>query len=262
MRKLKKLTKALIITLACIVGLVAALFLGVRGYFRLPVMRYYRASEKAFVIPEINKGFVPQGFHYDSEGQRYVIGGYMTDKTASPVFIMNANDVKQVKKIRLAKEDGSSFTGHAGGVAQYGNFLYVAGSGDRCVYVYPYDVMLSAQDGSEVKCIGKFDFKGEQKDDYVKSSFVSVCGDRLITGEFHCIPSYNTQASHKITTPAGDVHGGIAIEYRLSASAQFGIEPTPVKAYTIRDKVQGMNFYGGKAYLSTSLSLKHSYIYE
>ena len=44
----------------------------------------------------------------------------------------------------------------------------------------------------------------------------------------------------------------------------LGINPTPVKAYSIPDLVQGLEFYQDKIYLSTSwgLNFSHVYVYQ
>ena len=54
-------SKAIIIVLCCLVGLVLVLLLGIRGYFRIPVSEYYKNSEKAFVIPGLSDGMTHQG---------------------------------------------------------------------------------------------------------------------------------------------------------------------------------------------------------
>ena len=58
---------------------VMIVLIAVRCYFRLPVSDYYRASEKSFVIPGTNDGFVAQGIEYDSEHQFFIVTGYMKD---------------------------------------------------------------------------------------------------------------------------------------------------------------------------------------
>ena len=41
----------------------------------------------------------------------------------------------------------------------------------------------------------------------------------------------------------------------------FGLDPVPVKAYSLPDLVQGMCFAGGKVYLSTSYAVAFSHIF-
>ena len=98
-----------------------ALLLG-RLYFRLPVSDYYKASEKGFEIPGLNDGFVPQGLDYDGQGYFWTTG-YMNDGSASPVYIVEKESGALQKTLRLAKEDGSDYTGHAGGIAVTPDFV-------------------------------------------------------------------------------------------------------------------------------------------
>ena len=75
----KKKLKPWIITLIVIgsvIAFVGLAVLGAIGYFRLSVQAYYNASEKAFVIPGLNDGFVPQGMHYDERTERVFRSGY------------------------------------------------------------------------------------------------------------------------------------------------------------------------------------------
>ena len=258
---MKKFIKIITGVLCALILLVALCCVGVRIYFKAPVSAYYKASEKAFEIPGLRDNFVPQGFHYDKDNDRFLISGYSSKKAASSVYLVDASTGEEIGCVKLLKKNGEAFTGHAGGVALFGNYLYIAGSGSKCVFVYDYSQVLSCKSGEAVKCLGSFYFKGSD-DDYVKASFVSVEGNRLIVGEFFSEPDYPTLDSHKTVTLSGEKHGGVAIEYSLSESAEFGIDPVPTRAYSIRDKVQGITFDGGKIYLSTSLGFKHSYIYE
>lgn len=257
---MKKGLKVLITIVAVLVGLIAVILLGFRAYMMLPVMSYYNASEKAFLIPGLDENFVPQGFFYDEENSRFLVSGYSSEKDPSPVYILDAQSGEIIGKVALHKTNGDKFTGHSGGIARYGDHVYIAGGSGKCLYVYSYSEMLAAEHGGAVTCKGKFSVKASD-DDYLGSSFVTVHGNRLIVGEFRSEPDYPYPASHAVTTSAGDVHGGLALEFILAPEAKYGIIPTPVKAYSICDKVQGMYFDGGKVYLSTSLGLSHSYIY-
>ena len=64
MKKMKSLTKIAVIFLSVIL-FIGLIFGCAIGYFRLSVSDYYKNSEKAFVIPALNDGYVPQGFCFD-----------------------------------------------------------------------------------------------------------------------------------------------------------------------------------------------------
>lgn len=258
-KKMKPLTLLAVILLAVVLffGIVLG---GVIGYFRLPVSKYYRASEKAFVIPALNDDFVPQGFDFDREQNYFIFSGYQKDHSASPVFLTD-KDGKLIKRVTLLNPDGSDYTGHGGGIAVGGNFLYVTGGEDCCLYVYSYLDFFDAKDGDKLTCLGKFSTKISDTD-YIENAFVTVYDGKIITGEFYRAESYPTLDSHKLTTKAGDYNQALAVEYVLDSTSPLGISSTPIKAYSLPDQVQGLTISDNKVYLSTSWGLSFSHIYE
>ena len=98
----------------------------------------YKHSEKEFTIPDINSGFIAQGLTYDARSDCFFMTGYMNDKSASPIYMVEKSTNKYVKKLLMQNPDGSEFHGHAGGMTVHGDYIYVAGSGDSCLYVFLY----------------------------------------------------------------------------------------------------------------------------
>jgi len=241
--------------------LVALILLGARLYFRIPVRDYYKASEHGFLIPDCNRGFVAQGIAYDGETGFFLVNGYRKDNIASPIYLIAPGARKPDKTIRMALPDGSAYTGHAGGIAGYGDYIYVADGGEHRLLVFSRWSIYDAADEGSVEAIGIFD-TAVSETDYIGPAFVTVDGDRLVTGEFYRNPNYQTPESHKLTTLAGEYQQALAVEYKLDGQAQYGIEPTPVRAYTLPDLAQGMCFDGGKIYVSTSWGTALSHIYQ
>lgn len=259
MLKISKKVKTVLIACFSVVLFFAVALLGIRLYFRAPVKDYYNASEKAFAIPEIGNGFVPQGFCYDKQKGLFLTSGYYSNDKPSTVHVIEKKSGNAIYSVELLNEDGTPHTGHAGGVAQYKDWVYIAGSSSHCIYVYSYSQILSGE--KQVKALGSYSLEVTD-DDYLKASFVSVMNNKLIVGEFFSEPSYKTLDTHKITSKNGEELGGIALEYSLSADFEYGIASTPIRAYALPDKVQGLYFDNEKVYLSTSLGFKHSYILE
>lgn len=259
----KKITKTILTVLAVLLALVLLVLLGAIAYFRLSVLPYYSASEPTFAIPGLSDGFIPQGIHYDAKEGCFLVTGYMQKGGASPVYLVDKSSGELRKAVVLLQEDGTEFDGHTGGIGQYGDYVYLAGSSDHCLYVYSYAEMLSASDGGGVTCKGAFSIEAGEND-YIRVSCLTVSGDRLVVGEFFRDGSHKTQTTHKLTTKGGAYNQALAVEYRLSEDAPFGIEPTPVKAYSLPDQVQGICFADGKLYLSTSYgaSFSHLLAYE
>ena len=250
----KKLLKAFIILLAVVV----VILLGARLYFRTPVSEYYSHSEKEFTIPDINSGFIAQGLTYDDRSDCFFMTGYMNDKSSSPIYMVEKSTNKYVKKLLLQNPDGSEFHGHAGGMTVHGDYIYVAGSGDSCLYVFSYEDAIKASDNSTLKSIGTFPMP-----DDMSVAFTSSDENVIYAGEFYRAENYKTAENHKMTTSAGDYNQALMFVYRFSDSADalFGIETEPFEVYSITDLVQGMDTYNGKIYLSTSYGVAFSHIY-
>ena len=255
-----KLKKALITLLGVILVLAAVVFVGARLYFRLPVKSYYKASEKAFVIPGLLDNMVPQGLDYVERADLYLVGGYQKDGTPSRVYRVHKQDGKSDGYVVLGDADGNGIAPHAGGLAAHGDYLYVAGDEDPFVYVFDLMEVLSARDGATVKTLGRFDTKFG--DDSIRADFMCFTDDSFIVGEFYRDPNYSTPDSHVITTPSGETNRALALCYRLSddEDSLFGLERDPRTAYSLPDLVQGIAVQDGKIWISQSYAVAKSTI--
>lgn len=256
---MKKAGKILAIILGVLAALVALVLFGARLFFRLPVSSYYSASEKSFIIPGLNHNFVAQGISYDADSDIFLVAGYQTDHTASPVYFVKDKSRKPEKKINMLLPDGTDYTGHAGGISVAGDYVYVADGGKRRLLVYLYQDLKDAADGAGVAAIGEFK-TAVSDEDSVRGAFVTQADDKLIVGEFYRAVDYPTPDSHKVITKAGDYQQAIGVVYQLNADAEFGIEEEPVSAFTLPDQAQGMCFDNGKVYVSTSWGASKSHI--
>lgn len=253
----KKWWQVLLIVLGCVVVFFGAVLLGGRAYFRWSVNDYYKCSEKTFLIPGTNSGFVAQGLEYDEDNALFLVTGYMNNKTASPLYVVGKNDNQLKKSLKLLDQNGEEYKGHAGGLALGNGKLYIAN--DTGLLVYDYQDVLDATDGQKLTAIGNFSTK-VFNNDYIGVAFVTVSENQLIVGEFYRAKNYETLQSHRITTKAGDRNTAVAVVYNLDGST-LGVNATPVKAYSLPGLVQGMAINDGKIYLSTSWGLGFSNIY-
>ncbi len=251
--------KILIIALI-VIGVIGLVLLGGRLYFRLVVGQYYAASEAAFEIPGLSAGFVPQGLAYDAESRCYFICGYSKNGgEASPVYAVNKADGTVRAWVRLADPDGNAFTGHAGGLAVWGENVYLTGGGG--LYVFDRSAILAAgAAGDSVQWLHHIELLlGEG--DPIGPAWVDIREDdegALITvGEFYKEPEYPTAESHKFTSPSGELLQALAVTYRLS---EDGLSVTPLKAYALPDLAQGCTFADGKIWLSLSWGVAFSRI--
>ena len=259
--KSRKIIKRIIKILIVVIIIELLIFQGARMYFRIPVSEYYKNSEEAFVIPDIGDGFIAQGLAYDERSECFFITGYMNDKSASPIYIVEKSSGLCLNKLSMKNADGSDFHGHAGGLTIHGDYIYVAGSGDSCLYVFSYDTAINSEKNDTITCLGSFPMAENMSVAYTSSD-----SDSIYAGEFYREANYQTPENHKMTTKAGDYNQAIIQRYRFSDSedAVFGIETIPFEIYSVTDLVQGMDVYKGKIYLSTSyaVAFSHIFIYE
>ena len=258
--KNKVLRKVLKIAIIVFI-IIDIILIGARLYFRLPVKEYYDHSEEGFVIPDIGAGFVAHGLAYDERSKCFFVTGYMNDKSASPIYIVEKESGLCVKTLKMQNPDGSEFHGHAGGMTVHGDYLYVAGSSDNCLYIFNYAEAMEKENEASIKSIGTFPMPDDLSVAYVASD--SSC---LYSGEFYRADNYETDKTHKMTTEAGDYNQAIIYAYRFSdgENSSFGLETEPFEAYSVTDLVQGMELKNGKIYLSTSygVAFSHIYVYE
>ena len=252
----------MLIVIGSLVALLALVLVGAVCYFKIPVASYYNASDKAFVIPDIQKGYVPQGMHYCEDDKVLLLSGYRADGAASPVYVLDAKTGDCLQSVTLKNQDGTDFVGHGGGIAKYGDFVYVTGD-DAVLYVYSFADIMAAEISGSVCCKGSISLKVSD-DDYLIPAFVTVYKDTLVLGEFYREEVYPTPASHHLTTQVGDVHYALAVRFTLSAQSEYGIVTEPTVAFSLPAQVQGMTFTpdGERVYLSTSWGLSFSHILE
>lgn len=244
MKALKIAGKVLLYIAVAVVLILLLLRLGVTVWY----FDYFNQTESEFLIPGLNDNWVPQGFDYLEESDTYLFCGYMSDDTASRVYIRSgAGDESYVN---LIYTDGTPYVKHAGGICHNGEFVYIAG--DDGVDVFSLDDIL---DGGDAKKLGKIELGHDM-------AYCSFYNGYLLAGNFYYPETYETPAHHRITTPAGDANTALITVFKADETAQFGIDPIPVAAISTPGKVQGICFTSDEQIvLSTSYSLASSHLY-
>ncbi len=255
-----KAKKAVITVLIVLVALVAIVFIGARIYFRAPVSSYYKASEKAFVIPGLMDNMVPQGFDYIESEDMYLICGYQKDGSPSRVYRVDRKSGKDSGYVVMGDENGNGIKPHAGGLAAHGEYLFVAGDEDAKINVYKLSDVLSAKSGDTVKKLGEF--KTVYADCKINVAWICFAEDRMIVGEFYRDPHYMTDESHWVTTDTGEENRAVAMAYKFGngEGTSFGISEVPCEMYSIPGLVQGMTVKDGKIWISQSYGTAKSTI--
>lgn len=227
--------------LAAVMVLLVVLNVGVT--FVYPT--FFCGADAVFRAPGLTTGFVPQGFHYLEEQDTYLFSGYMKDHSAARIYIRDAEG--KVRFVSLENSDGSAYDEHAGGVTVSGDYVYLPGK--MGVDVFRLSDIL---EGETAQMIGKI--AGEYDTDCC-----TFYNGYLFVGDFYYPETYETPLAHRVTTPAGDENKAVIAVYKADPAAEFGIEPQPVAAISIREKVQGIGFtQDGQIVLSTSYGFADS----
>ena len=257
---LTKVLKALIVVLGVFIILIAVVFLIAQLYFKVPVIDYYKASNKEMKIPGLSDNLVPQGFDYvESEGI-YLVGGYQKDGSPSRVYRIDRQSSESTGYVVLGDSEGNGVSPHAGGLAVHNDYLFVAGDEDASLYIYNLSDVLSSKSGTVIKMVEEFHTTYRQ--DSINVAFLCFTDDRLIVGEFYRDPNYMTDESHWITTSSGEENRALAFCYAFSdgEDSVCGVDTKPSEIWSLPGLVQGMAVYDGKVWISQSYGTAKSTI--
>lgn len=241
-RILKKILKAALWVLVVILALVALVIGGLNIAKYAIYKDYYTVKTDICENPGLGDGFVCQGIAASEENGVILVSGYMKNGGASRIYITDTDSVSRYVELKKGEE---SYTGHAGGIATTGDFVYIA-SGEK-IYTLSLSGLLAAEGGASVDV-------GEGSEVNNSASFVYTDDAYLYVGEFHDGGKY-TITGHENETAEG-THYAICTKYALSDLS------TPLAVYSIRDKVQGICFTpDGRVVMSTSYGLTDTVYY-
>lgn len=252
----KRIGKISLIVLASLL----ALWLLIQLVTTLIFFEFFRKSDKEFRIPGQSDGLVSQGFTYLPDQQLYLQCGYMADGvSASRIYIIPKAEPEKNYYIELKNADGTPYTGHTGGIAVSGNFLWLANDGegeDNCVWVISIYDLFRLEAGESYTL--KNSFQSE-----TRAAYCYAEGNVLWVGEFHRPVDYPTKETHAFTV-AGDVeHRALIACYQMDhENTETGLASlTPIRFVSVPDHVQGFarDEYG-HFILSTSYGLSKSHL--
>ena len=142
---------------------------------------------------------------------------------------------------------------HAGGVAVSEQYTYLAGGNGIC-YVLSTEELMDP-DCRAVTILGEFSTGN-------RASFCSRQGGLLLIGEHARGEKFRTADAHHLTTPAGEENPALVTVFQLDDEETLGVSTSPVAAYSIPGRAQGMSFTSdGRAMLSASGAMGASQVY-
>lgn len=246
---MKKFLKILLITLLTLIIVILAALGGFKLWDWLRHFDFYQKAEVAFPTPGANDGFVQQGFDYVEEEKAFLATGYMADDTASRVYVIREDG--EITFTQLKKANGSDYTGHTGGIAHFGEYVYITGS--MGLDVFSYEDVMSGKEST--KLLGTVKTYNDPAHCYIHNGY-------LMAGSFYIEEDYPTSDHEWMQTPSGETNPSIITAFKLEEGFDFGVDPTPKAVISTRRCVQGMCITDdGKIVLSTSYGLSTSQLF-
>lgn len=250
----KKILNILLIILASLITTALIFIMIYKKNLKRSYKEYVNISETFCLTPGLETEFVPQAISYNEKHNLILVTGYNTDKTASPLFILDSNG-KLTKKVTIKTLENKDYTGHAGGIISFNDIIFIS-SGSK-VYKLNMNNVLEAKDNDFVKvdAITKVAVSG---------STMFVYKDYLFVTEFYEDTKYQTETSHHVKTPSGDTNKAIAFAYEIDENNISGLKSNePKLVLSIPEKVQGLLVKDAEMILSTSFGrYNDSYIYK
>lgn len=203
---------------------------------------FFSAGEPAFLIPGLENGLVPQGMCRAAASSEVFFSCYSSESGGTSMLLSVDEKSGRLKKaVRLLNEDGSPYTGHAGGVAAGGKSLWVVTDG----FAQRLEIDgLSGKTSDGVKFTDRFDTG-------TRASFANCVDGVLWVGDFFKSGGkYNTDESHHLTAPDGSeshawivgfkLDSGTANELKAEAFGDGSKPATPDYVLAVPDEIQGM----------------------
>ena len=244
-------------TIIMLIIFVAFAIFAIVYYFGESYSEFYKNSTQEFEVAGLDEGFTPQGISHEEENDIFLVGGYMSNGSASRIYVVDGETNQTEKYFTLAYLDNetqqkTTYAGHCGGVATDGNGVWVVG--DKTVYYFKYDEVLNCENKEEILIENYFTAPNG-------ADFVTVYNNKLLIGEFHREGNYDTDESHFIETKSG-LNKAVSFMYDINNNNEYGLENLqPVLAISTPSLVQGMVITDNNIILSTSYSLPSSHLY-
>ena len=170
-------------------------------------------------IPETENGYIPQGYCFCEALNAFVISYYHAEN-ASILSFTDKEIGAHTKTLYLQNADGTPFRGHAGGVADDAEYLYLCE--DHSIFRIPLSEIAARANGAVLTL-------REQMMTDVKCSYINCDGAFLYAGEFYTYYAdarYGTDKTHHMQISMNELHFSRCNAYRL-ADVQNAFSDTP-----------------------------------
>lgn len=199
-------------------------------------------SKDGPVIPGLVQDLVPQGLGYYKKKNWLLTINYLDDGRPGTLCVIDATTEKLIKSVELYNEDGTPYTGHAGGVAVSKDHVWI--SSENYLFTLNISDLVSAQNNDELQFTNQIPVPVEAAYDVYDDD-----NGILWVGEFYEPNSYPTDPSHHLVNRAGEMQYAWMVGYKLKSNLDMlssdqwnkesGMPATPDYVLSTIGKVQG-----------------------
>jgi hypothetical protein len=221
---------------------------------------FFAVGSPAFMIPGLKEDLVPQGMCAIPSENVVVVSYYLESKQNSMLAVVDTSSGKMIKAVKLVNEDGTPYTGHAGGLAASNQNLWVVTGGDA-QRIQISDLM-KAEPMAEVRFVDRFRT-------CTRASLANCIDGVLWVGDFYTAGGdYETDEAHHMTAPDGNKNYAWIAGYKLDSTTENELNPAnytnsstpavPDFILSVPDKIQGFTrLKSGEFVLSESYGRKN-----
>ena len=249
----KKIFKALIVFIIVVFLLIVTVFSAFSIGEKIVFADFYSNSEIYCKAPGLWNGYVQQGYCNVTGENVRLSCGFMNNGKPSRIYILPENG-ERAEYVELFFSDGTPYAEHTGGIAVYGDTVFVTGNTGLDIFSYA-DVT-----------------DGDGKATMIKSfptlndpAYCFISGSDLYVGSFYRAGNYETFAEERLTTPTGEANTAIMAVYPIDVDTCYPASEAPSLFYSTTGLVQGAALTeDGKMILATSYGIakSHLYIYD
>lgn len=199
-------------------------------------------SKDGPIIPGLEQDLVPQGLGYYKKKNWLFTINYLDDRRPGTLCVIDATTEQLVKSIVLYNQDGTPYTGHAGGVTVSMDHVWI--SSEQFLYTLDVSDIVAAQNNDQLTFTNQIPVP-------VEAAYDVYDDDKKVlwVGEFYEPSSYPTDPSHHLLNRAGEMQYAWMVGYKLKPDTDMltkeqwdpaSNEPaTPDYVFSTIGKVQG-----------------------
>ncbi|MUK87521.1 hypothetical protein GMD78_03785 [Ornithinibacillus sp. L9] len=169
-------------------------------------------SEDGPVIPGLAQDLVPQGMTYYKQKDWLLTVSYLDYGRPGTLTVVDATTGELVKSVLLYNQDGTPYTGHAGGLTISKDHIWVASEN----YLLPFEIseLVNAPDNGEIQFIHHIPVP-------VDAAYTVYDEGILWVGEFYQQNDYPTNPDHHMENRNGEMHYAWMIGFDLPSSTDM-----------------------------------------